>query len=257
MNTCKHTGPALTQSSVSIDIRYWIVALLITVVLHLLVLGLFIDSATALEGDAQQQGEQGIEIGLGQQGSYSDIKERLSKLNPENIEIIKKEKKETIKKQPIKKSELSTKSVKPRNKNEREETEAKPNASPAPVMAAAKATGKADENKSGGLTGNAMSYINDINRWLLKHQNYPASAKKEKQEGIVRLAFTIDRNGHVLKRSIAGSSGFSTLDQAALNMIDDASPLPNVPSDFFPSKKTLSLVKPIDFKLITNTSFRD
>lgn len=267
--------------------RYLFIAIIIALFLHLSVFVLMSNQSMALEGDALHEGENGIDIGLGQQGSYANIKERLSKLVIADETLAKVEEKKSIaqKKETkkvsekknikktitvkktliediaIKKSALTSNSVKPREKDESELTEeneraeAQPKASPAAVMATIKTTGRAEDKNSGGKKGNAVSYINDINRWLLKHQRYPASAKKEKQEGTVRLAFTIDRNGHVLKRSIAESSGYPSLDQAALDMIDAASPLPAVPSDIFPNRETLPLVKPIDFKLITNTFF--
>ena len=82
-------------------------------------------------------------------------------------------------------------------------------------------------------------------------------AKKEKQEGIVRIAFTMDRQGNVLNRQVDTSSGYPYLDAAALKMFDDANPLPPVPDDFAPGRMELPLVMPIDFTLITNTSFGD
>ena len=85
----------------------------------------------------------------------------------------------------------------------------------------------------------------------------PTTVVEEKQEGIVRIAFTMDRQGNVLNRQVDTSSGYPYLDAAALKMFDDANPLPPVPDDFAPGRMELPLVMPIDFTLITNTSFGD
>ena len=108
------------------------------------------------------------------------------------------------------------------------------------------------------ITLNRTNKANAINMEMLSKLNSILdAAKKEKQEGTVRVAFTIDRSGTVLRRSIETSSGYPLLDEAALKVLDDASPLPQVPDDFAPGRAQLSLVKPIDFTLITNTSFKD
>lgn len=265
-----------------------LLAFLMALLIH--ALGLFVLLAQAQQGeqgDAMDAGELGVEVGLGQQGSYANIQERLSILREANlkktemiepvkpVETVKKEsKKDVIVKPVIKTTTLNKNSVKATNEtentikkevaalpseSERETKTAEPDtqSSAANVQAAIKSTGRSDQRQSGGVKGTAKNYINQMNRWLAQHQSYPMAAKKEKQEGTVRVAFTIDRLGKVLRRSIEKSSGYALLDEAALKVLDDASPLPLVPDDFAPGRAQLSLVKPIDFTLITNTSFKD
>jgi len=59
-------------------------------------------------------------------------------------------------------------------------------------------------------------------------KHYPEAARSRGEQGIVRLALTIGRAGHVTSARIIGSSGSSVLDQAALTMGRNASgpPLP-------------------------------
>lgn len=120
-----------------------------------------------------------------------------------------------------------------------------------------RASGNAGQEANGGRRGNAADYIQTLNQWLARHRTYPAAAKRSKQEGTVKLAFTMNRQGEILSSHIAGSSGYPLLDDAALNMLQDAAPLPVVPEDFYPSRNTLPLVMPIEFSLITNHSFGD
>jgi periplasmic protein TonB len=60
------------------------------------------------------------------------------------------------------------------------------------------------------------------------NKHYPEAARARGEQGVVRLALTIDRGGHVVSVRLIGSSGSSTLDQAALDMARHASgrPLP-------------------------------
>jgi len=86
---------------------------------------------------------------------------------------------------------------------------------------------------------------------LLKHlqrfKNYPSSAREHKAEGEALLAFTMDRNGHVLSRRIVRSSGHSDLDAEALAMVERAQPLPAFPVSM--TEAQLDLTVPIFFAL--------
>ena len=64
---------------------------------------------------------------------------------------------------------------------------------------------------------------------LQQAKRYPSSAEQRHEQGVVTLSFSVDRNGRVLARSIARSSGSSSLDQEVLAMIQRAQPLPAFP----------------------------
>lgn len=77
----------------------------------------------------------------------------------------------------------------------------------------------------------------DANRWkskvvahLERRKRYPSSARARGEEGTVLVAFRIDGGGRVLSASLARSSGHSVLDEAALAMVERASPVPAPPS---------------------------
>jgi len=78
---------------------------------------------------------------------------------------------------------------------------------------------------------------------LAKVQRYPAQAHGV--QGVVSLAFTIDRQGEVVSSKIVKSSGSAVLDAEALDLIKRAAPLPLPPADIADSD--LSFVVPIRF----------
>lgn len=86
---------------------------------------------------------------------------------------------------------------------------------------------------------------------LLKHlqqfKNYPTEARERSEQGIVQLAFTIDRNGHVLARRIVGSSGHADLDAEVMALVERAQPMPAFPASMTEDK--LDLTVPIRFSL--------
>ena len=64
---------------------------------------------------------------------------------------------------------------------------------------------------------------------LQQAKRYPSGAEARREQGVVTLSFSVDRNGRVLSRSIARSSGHSALDQEVLAMVQRAQPLPPFP----------------------------
>jgi protein TonB len=77
------------------------------------------------------------------------------------------------------------------------------------------------------------------------NKHYPEAARARGEQGTVRLALTIDRGGHVVSARLVGSSGSSTLDQAALEMAGHASgrPLP------LEMGSSVSLVVPVRYSI--------
>jgi protein TonB len=61
-----------------------------------------------------------------------------------------------------------------------------------------------------------------LNSGLLKHKAYPLSARRMRQEGtvVVHAAFAAD--GTLVECAVADSSGFATLDAAALQLVRTA-----------------------------------
>ena len=83
--------------------------------------------------------------------------------------------------------------------------------------------------------------------WLNRHKRYPSSAKSRRQEGLVQVAFTVDQGGRVTSSRVTRSSGIPALDQAALDMVRRASPVPAPPPEI--ASSALRLAVPVDFSL--------
>src|SRR4029077_20315002 len=100
---------------------------------------------------------------------------------------------------------------------------------------------------TGSIAAAPASWINQLFSHLLRYRQYPRSASSSHQEGVVLLSFTMDRNGRVLSRHIARSSGVAALDAEALSMIERAQPLP----PFLPymGEGARSFTAPIKFSL--------
>ncbi len=92
------------------------------------------------------------------------------------------------------------------------------------------------------------SYVGQLVTWLNQYKDYPARLKKKKQQGLVVLTCTINRAGEVLGPGVQQSSGYPLLDQAALDMLARASPLPPMPESM--SCERLNLAVPIEYSLV-------
>ena len=112
-----------------------------------------------------------------------------------------------------------------------------------------KATGTQQQQRAGGRKGNAKSYFAELMAWLNQHKDYPAILKKQKQQGVVVLTFSINQSGEVTTARIKQSSGFPELDQAALNMLAQANPVPAIPQSM--GRDRLLLTIPVEYSLIT------
>ncbi len=86
---------------------------------------------------------------------------------------------------------------------------------------------------------------------LLKHlqefKNYPYQARQRNEQGVVLLAFSIDRAGHVVSRRIVKSSGYADLDAEVLALVERAQPMPAFPPSM--TQAQLDLTVPIRFSL--------
>ena len=102
----------------------------------------------------------------------------------------------------------------------------------------------------GKTARDTRSYLSQIAAWIDANKRYPTAAKKVKEEGVVLISFSIDRNGNLLASSIKDSSGHSRLDQSALATLARAAPFPPIPE--FIDSDTLSIAVPIEYSLITD-----
>ncbi len=93
-----------------------------------------------------------------------------------------------------------------------------------------------------------------VHRWeseLVAHiehfKRYPVEARTRGDQGLARVAFTIDRDGWVRASRLVQSSGSSELDQEALAMLTRAQPMPRPPDRI--ANTDLSFVVPVRFNI--------
>lgn len=79
---------------------------------------------------------------------------------------------------------------------------------------------------------------------LEQYRRFPARARAARQQGTVHVRFRMNRAGSVLSMSVLRSSGFATLDQAALDTLKRAQPLPAIPED---RSDEIELTIPVEF----------
>lgn len=80
---------------------------------------------------------------------------------------------------------------------------------------------------SEGARAGRASWESELAAHIRRYATYAANGRKE--SGTVRVGVTIDRNGRLLSRRLAGSSGSAMLDSAAMAVIERAQPYPRLP----------------------------
>ncbi len=88
-------------------------------------------------------------------------------------------------------------------------------------------------------------YEQEISGWIQQHKLYPSSANG--REGRVVVRMRIDRTGAVRYYAIEQTSGVQALDDAALDMVRRANPVPAVPANY-PAANLVEFLIPISFK---------
>lgn len=156
--------------------------------------------------------------------------------------------------------EVVMEKVKPVEKKEEEE-EKKPQeevqaqtvaslaAAPPPIEADEKGPKAAAPNQGASKKPNraVLSWQKALHLHLSKHKRYPGEARSRRVQGVVTVAFTIDRTGKVSNTRVLKGSGSSLLDEEALEMLSRASPLPLPPDDAPDGMLNLSI--PIQFNI--------
>jgi len=96
-------------------------------------------------------------------------------------------------------------------------------------------TNISSERTTTSPSGSIKTSLDELQRLLLtkidQHKHYPLSAIRLKQEGATRIGFRLRKSGHIDKLAIMRSSGYRTLDQAALSAINEIQPFK--PADRF------------------------
>nr|WP_268878623.1 energy transducer TonB [Rugamonas aquatica] len=92
----------------------------------------------------------------------------------------------------------------------------------------------------------ASSWEGKVLARMERFRRYPAAARARGDQGVVTLRCRVNREGQVLSAAIERSSGVPALDQAALETLQRAAPLPRVPEER-PAPLDLSI--PVQFSV--------
>jgi len=79
---------------------------------------------------------------------------------------------------------------------------------------------------SSQVVGDAPAIDLRVLEWLARYRAYPLAARRARLEGVVRLRVTLLPDGRFIDARIERSSGHALLDQAALDLLAHAAPLP-------------------------------
>jgi protein TonB len=93
-----------------------------------------------------------------------------------------------------------------------------------------------------------------MNKWIRKvvfigNRNFPQEALQNKIFGSLRLATTLKQNGTIKSVEILQSSGFSVLDNAALQIVHLASPFPPFPQEIRKNTDQLEIIRTWNFEI--------
>jgi periplasmic protein TonB len=82
---------------------------------------------------------------------------------------------------------------------------------------------------------------------LERNKRYPPDARAKRHEGVIQVAFSVDRKGHLVASRIVRGSGHSSLDQETLHLLRRAQPFPPPPEELAGDR--VDLIVPIRFDL--------
>lgn len=108
-------------------------------------------------------------------------------------------------------------------------------------------SGAGEQAQQGGQIGSVQSYYTRLAGHLARYKRYPLAARRAQEEGQARLLFELDRHGKVLHYQLTHSSGSQRLDQAVLEMLARAQPLPPFPTELLSPQLRIEL--PVNFAL--------
>ncbi|MBB3047400.1 protein TonB [Litorivivens lipolytica] len=90
-------------------------------------------------------------------------------------------------------------------------------------------------------------YSSTMVRASYQHVRYPKRALKLNQQGTVLLEVIIDRGGSLLSSKVIQSSGYSSLDEAAVTAVEKTAPFPSIPKEILGNQIEFTL--PFTFQI--------
>jgi TonB family protein len=90
-------------------------------------------------------------------------------------------------------------------------------------------------------------FTGKVRQRIASAKYYPRTAQRRGMEGKPVIAFTLNKQGRLVKVNLAQSSGYQMLDQAALEAVQQAAPYPEIPAELKTDSYQFKL--PISFVL--------
>ncbi|WP_391346729.1 energy transducer TonB [Azospirillum sp. A23] len=118
---------------------------------------------------------------------------------------------------------------------------------PATQPAAPAAVSSPPSDPSANSDRQATDYFGTIQARLARHKIYPQAARLMREEGTVLVRFTIVADGTITGWTIVQGSGHGSLDRAAEEMIQRASPLPAIPAGL--GRSQIDITLPVRYAL--------
>jgi len=241
--------------------HHWLIALLIAAGAHLITFAVLAYSKPI--GDAADAGQQGIEIDLGMLGDLGEAQEteQPEEIAPPAPQVAPPPPPPPPPAPPRQQAVAQVKTP-PKPKPEPEpvrepvQEEQQPNSAPETVETGQsqtdtsqrkQTTGTGNAATAGGVSSATKSYHSMLASKLARYKRYPSASRRRNEQGTPVLHFVVARDGSVSQASIRTSSGFQRLDDAVLDMLKRASPLPEFTDDM--TEQQLSITIPVEFKL--------
>ncbi|SDS35252.1 protein TonB [Halopseudomonas sabulinigri] len=240
--------------------HHWLIALLVALAAHLLTFAVL--AYTKPVGDAADQGAQGIEIDLGMLGDLGAAQEteQPKEIAPPKPQVAPPPPPEPPPAPPRQQAVAQVKTPpkpKPEPVREAVPEEVKQDVSAPTAVETGQSNTDTNELKQSTGTGNATtaggtssatkSYYSMLAAKLARYKRYPSASRRRNEQGTPVLYFVVGRDGSVSQASIRTSSGFERLDQAVLDMLKRATPLPEFTDDM--TEQQLPITIPVEFKL--------
>jgi protein TonB len=80
-----------------------------------------------------------------------------------------------------------------------------------------------------------------------RNKHYPEMADRRGQKGVVRVLFSLDRQGRLIDSRVVSSSGAAALDEEAVAVLRRTQPFPPPPAEEFTGRDTVDLLLPMRF----------
>ena len=97
-----------------------------------------------------------------------------------------------------------------------------------------------------------MQHFQEVAKHIKDHLTYPQTAREHGIEGKVNVSMTLHANGSVSNVKMTKSSGFESLDDEALVIVERATPLPKFGFKLIQSKGTK-----LNFDMVLNFTLKD